>query len=72
MKNNIFKLLSDAIKGTKLTNVSVRSSSGFTISFAKCERADYMVRGVRDIKDFESEMKLFNINKKLEPSINKS
>jgi len=63
------ELLSEAIKEANLKNVSVESSSGFTTTFAKSEGADYLVRGLRDAKDFDGEMSLFNINRKLEPKV---
>lgn len=63
------ELLTEAIKAANLKNVSVESTSGFTTLFAKSEGVDYMVRGLRDAKDFEGEMSLFNINRKLEPKV---
>ena len=38
-----------------------------TTGFAKSNDAEFMVRGLRDEKDFESEKLLFEINKNLNP-----
>ncbi|MBD5402428.1 pantetheine-phosphate adenylyltransferase [bacterium] len=56
------KLIIKSVKD--LTNVKVASYSGLTTDFAKLSNSDFMVRGIRDVNDFEYEKNLFEINKK--------
>ncbi|MCM1291371.1 MAG: pantetheine-phosphate adenylyltransferase [Prevotella sp.] len=46
-------------------NVSVESYSGLTVDFAKEAGADCILRGVRNIIDFEYEKSLSDVNRKL-------
>ena len=45
--------------------VRVVAYEGLTIDFAKSENADFIVRGVRSIKDFEYEREIADVNRKL-------
>lgn len=45
--------------------VEVRAYSDLTVDMAKRERADYIIRGVRSVKDFEYEREQADINKQL-------
>ncbi len=52
-----------------LENVSVESFSGLTVDFARDQRADVIVRGLRAVSDFEYEFKLAHMNHHLAPEI---
>lgn len=52
-----------------LDNVHVRSYSGLTVMFAKEQKAEYIVRGLRALSDFEWELQLSLANHSLEPEI---
>ena len=54
---------------SNLDNVSVTSYSGLTVNFAKEQRAEYIVRGLRALSDFEWELQLSLANHSLEPHI---
>lgn len=46
-------------------NVSVKAYSNLTIDFAKEVGADFIIRGIRTVKDFEYEETIADINRKL-------
>jgi pantetheine-phosphate adenylyltransferase len=52
-----------------LKNVSVDSYEGLTVDYTKKKKAQVIVRGLRAVVDFEYEMTMANINKKLDPKI---
>ncbi len=52
-----------------LNNVHVRSYSGLTVNFAKEQKAQVMVRGLRALSDFEWELQLSLTNHSLEPDV---
>lgn len=52
-----------------LTNVSVVSHNGLLIDYAKTINASAIVRGVRAVTDFEYELQIALMNRKLEPTI---
>lgn len=43
--------------------------SGLLVDFAKEQKADILIRGIRSVSDFEYEINLSNINKVLAPNI---
>jgi pantetheine-phosphate adenylyltransferase len=49
--------------------VTVRSFSGLTAEFAKRLNASAIVRGIRAVSDYEYELRMALMNRKLEPSI---
>jgi pantetheine-phosphate adenylyltransferase len=53
-----------------LPNVSVKLFEGLTVDFVKNNEATVIIRGVREVTDFESEMQIAQINKHLAPEIN--
>lgn len=61
----------DMLKETtkELANVEVKSFDGMTIDFARMNNANVIIRGLRAITDFESEMQLAQINHSLDSSI---
>ena len=52
-----------------LPNVEVKSFSGMTVNFARSEKADFMIRGLRAVTDFEYELQLSQTNRKLAPDV---
>lgn len=60
-------LIEKALPGLK--NVQVDIHEGLTVDYVKKNKADVIVRGLRAVVDFEYEMTMANINRKLDPSI---
>jgi len=52
-----------------LPNVEVKPFNGLTIDFAKQEKAQVMVRGLRMSADFEREFEMAMMNRKLSPEL---
>lgn len=50
-------------------NIIVRRYSGLTIDFARQEGAQVIVRGLRDVGEFEREAQLAHMGRRLEPDI---
>lgn len=53
----------------KFSNVRVETFQGLTVDFAKKVGAKVMVRGLRAVSDFESEMQIAQTNHSLNPEI---
>lgn len=53
----------------RLPNVTVRTFDGLTIDFARNCKAQYIVRGLRAITDFEYELQLAQTNRIMAPEI---
>ena len=51
------------------SNVSVKTFEGLTIDFAKQNDAKLIIRGLRAVTDFESEMQIAQTNHSIEPEI---
>ena len=62
-------LIKKALDFEGLKNVFVDSCTGLSVAYAKEHGCEYMVRGIRDSKDFEYEKELYRINKVLDSSI---
>jgi len=60
-------MFTDAIKHLK--NVEVTSFTGLVVDFARTQRAKVMVRGIRAVTDFEAELDMALMNKKMAPEI---
>jgi pantetheine-phosphate adenylyltransferase len=60
-------LIEDQLKNIK--NVRVDSYQGLTVDYAKKAKAQVIVRGLRAVVDFEYELSMGNINKKLAPDV---
>ena len=57
-------------KATKnLDNVEVESFSGLTVDFARKRRATAIIRGLRAISDYESELAMAALNRRMAPEI---
>ena len=52
-----------------LPNVEVKSFGGLTVDFAKQEKAQVMIRGLRMNADFEKEFEMAMMNRKLSPDL---
>ncbi len=52
-----------------LKNVQVDIHQGLTVDYVKMKKAKVIVRGLRAVVDFEYEMTMANINRKLDPSL---
>ncbi len=52
-----------------ITNVRVDVFAGLTVDYMKKNKAQVIVRGLRAVVDFEYEMTMANMNKKLAPEI---
>ena len=53
----------------KNEKIKVNSYDGLTIDFCKLEKADYIIRGIRDSHDFKFEKKITHMNKELNSNI---
>lgn len=57
-------------EGTKhLNNVEVDFYNGLTVSYAKAHGATYLIRGLREMTDFEYELQLYKANEFIDSSI---
>jgi pantetheine-phosphate adenylyltransferase len=63
----IREALADA--GVADGRVEVESFDGLTVEFCRSRNAGFIVRGLRAISDFESEMQLAHNNRKLAPGV---
>ena len=61
------EMIREAIKD--IPNAEVKAFSGMTVDFAEEEHADFIVRGLRAVTDFEYELQLSHTNKKIAPKI---
>jgi pantetheine-phosphate adenylyltransferase len=49
--------------------VAIESFDGLTVAFARARGASLIVRGLRAVSDFESEMQMAHFNRKLAPDV---
>lgn len=61
------RLVEDALKGTP--GISVVIHEGLTVDYLRATGARVIVRGLRAVTDFEYELVMANMNKKLAPGI---
>lgn len=52
-----------------LSNVSVDADNTLTVTYAKKQGANAIIRGVRSVKDYEYELEIASANRYLEPTI---
>src|SRR5690625_5936905 len=52
-----------------MPNVKVDVSAGLLVEYAKNNQADAILRGLRAVSDFEYEMQITSMNKRLEPDV---
>jgi pantetheine-phosphate adenylyltransferase len=60
-------LVTESLRG--YDNVIVRQSSGLIVDFAEAEGAHAIVRGLRAVSDFEYEMQMALMNRKMRESV---
>ncbi len=65
--NERIKLISKEV--SEIDNVRVESFNGLLVSYAKSVKANVIIRGLRDISDFEYEFQMALTNRKLNPDI---
>jgi len=54
---------------TELDNVTVVAFSGLLVDFAQSHQAKVLIRGLRAVSDFEYELQLANMNRRLSPEL---
>jgi pantetheine-phosphate adenylyltransferase len=50
-------------------NVEVAGFDGLTVEFARSHEAQFIVRGLRAVSDFEAELQMAHTNRKLQPGV---
>jgi pantetheine-phosphate adenylyltransferase len=58
-----------ASDGVSAARIDVDSFDGLTVDFCRARGAKFIVRGLRAISDFETEMQLAHNNRKLAPAV---
>jgi len=58
-----------AADGASVERIEVDSFDGLTVDFCRARGAQFVVRGLRAISDFETEMQLAHNNRKLAPEV---
>ena len=61
------RLFQEAVK--HLEHVEVKPFAGLVVDFARKEQAKVLVRGIRAVSDFEAELDMALMNKKMAPEI---
>lgn len=62
-----FEMIQGAVKG--MSNISVDSTSGLTVKYAKEHGAKFLIRGLRAVSDFEYEFSLNAANEYIDHDI---
>jgi pantetheine-phosphate adenylyltransferase len=55
--------------GTKIQNVEVEAFEGLLADYAKERNADVIIRGIRAVSDYEYELQMALMNRRLQPEI---
>jgi pantetheine-phosphate adenylyltransferase len=65
------EMLTEVVKGIKSGNCTLRidSFSGLLVNYAVAQEANVIVRGIRAISDYEYELQMALMNRRLEPGI---
>ena len=61
------KLIQECVENMK--NVTVDFYEGLTVNYAKEHNAQYLLRGMRSVSDFDNEMQISKINEELNPGL---
>lgn len=61
------QMIADAVRG--MPNVSVETFDGLLVDFAKMHGAKAVLRGIRAISDYEYELQMAMMNRKLDPEL---
>lgn len=64
-------MLNEVLKGIEKSKCKVRIDAfeGLLVQYALAQKADAIVRGIRAISDYEYELQMALMNRRLEPSI---
>ena len=62
------KMLQDTV-GEKYPQITVKAFSGLTVDFARQEKANLIIRGLRAVTDYEYELQMAQMNYKLNPDL---
>jgi pantetheine-phosphate adenylyltransferase len=54
---------------SEMPNVSVTTFDGLLVNFAKSQKANAVLRGIRAVSDYEYELQMAMMNRKLDPEI---
>lgn len=60
-------MLRESVKD--IPNVTVQTFEGMTIDFARANDAKVIIRGLRVISDYETEMQIAQVNRSIDPTI---
>lgn len=63
------EMLTKVLPKTKNCKLIVDSFQGLLVDYAKKKRADAIVRGIRAVSDYEYELRMALMNRKLQPKI---
>ena len=55
--------------GEAAARIAVQGFAGLTVDFCRSQKAHFIVRGLRAISDFETELQLAHANRKLAPEV---
>jgi pantetheine-phosphate adenylyltransferase len=55
--------------GPAAARIGVESFDGLTVDFARRQQAQFIVRGLRAVSDFETELQMAHTNRKLAPQV---
>jgi pantetheine-phosphate adenylyltransferase len=61
------RFFSEAVR--HLDNIEVKAFTGLVVDFARKEQAKVLIRGIRAVTDFEAELDMALMNKKMAPEI---
>lgn len=59
----------DEVLGPRGARIDVATFEGLTVEFARRRGANFIVRGLRAVSDFETEMQMAHTNRKLAPEV---
>ena len=65
------EMLNEVLQGIRTANCTLRvdSFSGLLVNYAVAQQAEVIVRGIRAISDYEYELQMALMNRRLEPNI---
>ena len=63
------EMLTEAVAGLGLDNVSVATFGGLLVEFATRQKAQAILRGIRAISDYEFELQMALMNRRLAPAV---
>ena len=63
------EMIAEAIAASGFTNVSVTTFHGLLVDFCHAQNAKAVLRGIRAITDYEYEVPMAMMNRKLDPSL---